>query len=70
MKDIRTYVMKEIKECKEMIEIGFDEHDRMFAFMDVLEQLDEPQELPHNIFDDMQTDIDNFFTSIDKVTKR
>lgn len=70
MKDIRAYVMQEIKECRECIEMGIDQHDRMFAFMDMLEQLDEPQELPHNMFDDMQTDIDNFFTSIDKALGR
>ena len=70
MKDMRAYVMQEIKECKELIDNGHDYHQRLYAFMDMLDALDEPQELPHNMFDDMQVDVDNFFTSIDKVFGR
>lgn len=67
---MRNYIMEQIKECKELINNGHDYHQRLYAFMDMLDELEKPQELPHNMFDDMQVDIENFFTSVDKVFKR
>jgi hypothetical protein len=70
MKDLHAYLLEQIKDCKELIDNGHDYHQRLYAFMDVLEELEQPEPLPHNMFDDMQVDVDNFFTAINKVMKR